>query len=288
MLKRNLIILLILIIIAGVVVFFSTGEKIQDSKQVLDYKDQATHVVIREFDANNTLTKKIIAEKWTNFEDKKYLITKPQVQISDKNLHISADFAQDVNNDTMELIGNVKIVSNGNTTYNLNTQSLIADMKRNYFHSNTKVEYFSHTNKITSQGIKVFLDDKKVELLKDSVIIFANGNKIFGENITIIQKNNLDYLSSNNPAEFISDTSKANSNKGFFIYKNHTNLLGKSIITQDNALIYANELKVFNNIYSAQHTEYHKEKTQVNADNLKFDDTTQIIELNGNVRGTYE
>jgi LPS export ABC transporter protein LptC len=287
MLKKNLIFTIILILILLLFVIYDNEDGNYETKPTLFYKEKATNLSIKEFDKNNQLSRKTTAKSYTSFDNKADIIKYPEIKNLKNNSHIKANLAKKISASKIEISGDIKI-SSDKQKHILKTKSLFAELNDNFFYGNEKVQYISKNNTILSNGIKIFTKNDIVELLGDSSIVLNDGNKIISKNIIVKKQKELDYASSLHPSEFISSDIFSKSKQGFVLFQDNLDLLGEVLIEQTNSKIITNNLKVSGGVYKAGKSKYTDKDSKINADNLFFDDKSQVIELIGNVEAVYE
>ena len=290
MTTKKIIIITILLITFSIVVVYNTEDKKQNNV-ILNYTEKVSGLYTYEFDKNNKLIRKLNAESYITYNAIKSLIIEPYVQVyNNKPYNISANFAKYIDKETIKFIGDVKIDYAAGNTHKLNTNSLITNTSTDYIYSNDKVKYFANENIIESNGIRFFNNTEIVELTGETTIITTNKQTLKSKNVSIKKySNSLDYIFSESKSDFINKNSTATSSKGFHILKNNIKLVGDVVIKRQGAKITTTELNIKNNIYTAKNSSKYVDKNMTIISNtFVYNDLKEIINLSGNIKGTYE
>ncbi|WP_428086872.1 LPS export ABC transporter periplasmic protein LptC [Candidatus Thioglobus sp.] len=267
--------------------------------QERSYLEKIDYFVLQEFDANQTLSHLVEADRYYNFKDSPALLINPKVTTYDQkgasNYTLSAKRAHYLDNGKVSFKGQVDVSSINGIKHKMNTEELLIDTNTDDLTSHKKVTYLGENAKVVSQGMLMKTKDNKMKLTGDVRINQDSGQQMLTNDLTIDQSNNQKHYHSDNNTTYLSTANKIYAQgMDMDMQKQITQLFGDVKILQDSgSIIKANNLTVDQSngreLYKTnEHIHYQSQAADIRAKVMYYDAVAQKIKLSGGVVGRYE
>jgi len=307
-------ILLLIIVLVGILWIFQdnflkvyTLKKSNDQMQNIDddnkskpYLEKIENFAMDEYSNNEKILYTINADTYFSYINSPIelinIIVKTFNQNQQEGAAMTSNQAQILDTGEIVFNGNVNIQTRNNLYHEVDSETLVYDSDNGEIRTDTTVFYKGERAKIKANGMLMNIDNDEL-LLKDSVNInHESGSVIDSSELSIDHSNGKKIYSSENKTLYRSDENKITANSGLIMdmNENSINLLGKVTILQNSGTkINTSDLQIDNSddqeIYQTDYpTEYISSQSNIKANKMYYDVTSQNIDLFGAVNAIYK
>ncbi len=276
----------LLTIIVGIILLFTTSSTKESStaRESVDYTQQATAVVVYEFN-DDTLVAKSTADTFSVYEDDTSVLS--GAHLNTPEYEVRADAIRQSDDQVLELSGEIDITYTEQEPHALNTTQLFFDPSSAVISSSQPTQYTHNDNVLHTQGIHIHQNN--IQLIGTTVIttpeyVLHTHNAMIDNEQGIYTSNKPSTLS--HPER----NSLTTAQKGFRLVGEVLNLIGETIISFPNAQLSSTGVHintVSGEFSTSEESKYTTANLKVNAKSMHYNEPKETIYLYENVQAIY-